>query len=540
MVKEGIIAGPRMAASGRDICATSGMLDWNPSFWKLGMDGLSIFADGVDEVRKATRININEGADVIKVYVSGEGLLRPNTPPEETMYSYEEIAVVVEEAHKRNRQVAAHVRGNDGVKLCVKAGVDVLEHATYADDEAVAMIAERKDDIFVVPGLGYHWGILVNGPACGITEEHLAATEYQDEWEKGCIAMDKLRKAGVRVVPGGDYGFVWCPHGQYAKDIELFVTDMGFSPMEAIVAATKHGSELLRLDHECGTIEEGKCADILVVDGDPLADIAILQDRSKLSMVMANGKVMVNTLGLQQELTHIPDLPDGHRAHPERQGRRPDDAHRGGGAALNHELNGHRAHVEEFGSGPPVVLVHGLGGTGASIWKHQIADLASDSRVITYDLRGSGQSEVTPGPYTIDLLAEDLRALVERARARARRARRALDGRLDRARLRGALSVRRLRARRHRRAGDVPRPGPHGPRGRARETVESEGMGAVAETVATNGVSPTFREGDPPEFEEFIAMLEGNDPRGYAAQCRALVGLEHRRPARLDHARPRC
>ncbi len=187
------------------------------------------------------RQNINEGADVIKLYVTGEGLLRPGTPPEETMYSFEEIAVAVDEAHKRNRQVAAHVRGNDGVKLCVEAGVDVLEHATYADDEAIAMIAERKDDIFVVPGLGYHWGILENGPACGITPEHLAATEYQEEWDLGCMAMDKLRQAGVRVVPGGDYGFVWCPHGQYAKDIELFVTDMGFSPMEAIVAATKHG-----------------------------------------------------------------------------------------------------------------------------------------------------------------------------------------------------------------------------------------------------------------------------------------------------------
>ena len=93
MVKEGVIAGPRMAASGRDICATSGMLDWNPSFWKLGMDGLSIFADGVDEVRKAVRKNISEGADVIKLYVTGEGLLRPGTPPEETMYSFEEIAV---------------------------------------------------------------------------------------------------------------------------------------------------------------------------------------------------------------------------------------------------------------------------------------------------------------------------------------------------------------------------------------------------------------------------------------------------------------
>jgi imidazolonepropionase-like amidohydrolase len=308
MVNEGVIPGPRMAASGRDICATSGMLDWNPSFWKLGMDGLAIFADGVEEVRKAVRINIKEGCDVIKLYVTGEGLLRPGVPPEETMYSYEEIAVAVDEAHKRNRQIAAHVRGNDGVKLCVKAGVDVIEHATYADDEAVEMIAERKDSLFVVPGLGYHWGILEKGVACGIPPDVMAATEYQEEWEVGCVAMDKLRKAGVRVVPGGDYGFVWCPHGEYAKDIELFVTDMGFSPMEAIVAATKHGSELLRMEHLCGTIEEGKCADILVVDGDPLADIAILQDRSKLAMVMKDGKVMVNSLGLPQELTHIPDF----------------------------------------------------------------------------------------------------------------------------------------------------------------------------------------------------------------------------------------
>ena len=142
------------------------------------------------------------------------------------------------------------------------------------------------------------------------------------------------KDAGVRVVPGGDYGFVWCPHGEYAKDIELFVTDMGFSPMEAIVAATKHGSELLRLEHECGTVEEGKCADLLVVDGDPLDDIAILQDRSKLAMVMKDGKVMVNTLGLPQELHRDPGLHDGHRAHPEREGGTPDDADGGGGPAL--------------------------------------------------------------------------------------------------------------------------------------------------------------------------------------------------------------
>jgi imidazolonepropionase-like amidohydrolase len=309
-IEEGIIAGPRLAASGRDICATSGMLDWNPSFWRLGMEGLAIFADGVDEVRKAVRQNIKEGCDVVKMYVTGEGLLRgrPGIPPEETMYSFEEIQAAVRESHTRNRQIAAHVRGDDGVKLCVEAGIDVIEHATYADDEAIEMIAERRDDIFVVPGLGYHWGILQKGLACGISQEMIDASGYQDEWERGCRAMHKMREAGVRIVPGGDYGFIWCPHGEYAKDIELFVTDMGFSPMEAIVAATKHGSQLMRMEDETGTVEVGKFADLLVVDGDPLENIAILQDRSRLAMVMKDGKVMVNTLGLPQELQPLPDF----------------------------------------------------------------------------------------------------------------------------------------------------------------------------------------------------------------------------------------
>jgi imidazolonepropionase-like amidohydrolase len=244
------------------------------------------------------------------MYITGEGLLRgrPGIPPEETMYSLEEIQVAVREAHTRNRQIAAHVRGNDGVKLCVEAGVDVIEHATYADDEAIAMIAERSDDVFVVPGLGYHWGILQQGLDCGISQEMIDASEYQEEWEVGCVAMNKLREAGVRVIPGGDYGFIWCPHGEYAKDIELMVTDMGFSPMEAIVAATKHGSELMRMPDETGTVEAGKLADLLVVDGDPLEDIAILQDRSRLAMVMKDGQVMVNTLGLPQELQPLADF----------------------------------------------------------------------------------------------------------------------------------------------------------------------------------------------------------------------------------------
>ena len=198
------------------------------------------------------------------------------------MYSYEEIAVGVEEAHKRNRQVAAHVRGNDGVKLCVEAGVDVLEHATYADDEAIEMIAERKDDIFVVPGLGYHWGILVNGPACGIPQEHLAATEYQDEWEQGCVGDGqaargrRARRAGrrlrLRLVPARP---VREGHRAVRHRHGLLADGGDRRGDEARLASCCASST------RCGTIEEGKCADMLVVDGDPLADIAILQDRSQ-------------------------------------------------------------------------------------------------------------------------------------------------------------------------------------------------------------------------------------------------------------------
>jgi 3-oxoadipate enol-lactonase len=171
------------------------------------------------------------------------------------------------------------------------------------------------------------------------------------------------------------------------------------------------------------------------------------------------------------------------------------------------------------------VLVHGLGGTGAAIWKRQIPDLAASFRVVAYDLRGSGRSEVSPGPYSIGLLCDDLRALVD-----------ALNlGRVALVAHSMGGSIALTYAARY--SGDVSAlvgiGAPAGLPDQAREgleqrarTVEAEGMGAVAETVATNGVSPTFREGNPEEFQALVALLNANDPVGYAAQCRALVGLD--------------
>jgi 3-oxoadipate enol-lactonase len=171
------------------------------------------------------------------------------------------------------------------------------------------------------------------------------------------------------------------------------------------------------------------------------------------------------------------------------------------------------------------VLVHGLGGTGASVWRRQIGDLADSFRVISYDLRGSGDSEVTTGPYTIDLLAGDLRALVEELElGRVALVAHSMGGSI-------ALAYAAAHPDDVSALVGIGAPATFPDQNRAglearAKTVETEGMGAVAGTVATNGVSPTFREASPGEFEEFTALLNSNDAEGYAAQCRALVGLD--------------
>jgi 3-oxoadipate enol-lactonase len=189
------------------------------------------------------------------------------------------------------------------------------------------------------------------------------------------------------------------------------------------------------------------------------------------------------------------------------------------------EIDGCRLFVEERGSGAPVVLVHGLGGTARDIWKYQLPELAAEFRAVAFDLRGSGASDVTPGPYTIDLFVEDLRALVEALDlGRVALVGHSMGGAITlayAARFRDDVSaVVAIGA-----PASFPDAAREGLAARA-DTVEADGMAAVAEMVATNGVSPSFREQRPDEFQELIAMLTRNNPRGYAAQCRALVSLD--------------
>ena len=283
---EGLYPGPRLLAASRDICATGGMADWNPSYLKLGMEGLALIADGPDAVRAAVRRSIKDGADVVKCYIGGDALL-PHTPIGDCTYTLPEVAALVDESRMRGRLSAAHVRGQQSSRVAALAGVDSLEHATYADDETLRMIADKG--LTLVPGLRYLYSIIENGPRFGIDEAVIAPSGLRDEIKQAADTYRRARDLGIRMCPGGDFGFAWNPHGEYAKDIQVFVDVIGYTPLEAITCATRSGAELMRMDDRFGTLRPGKLADLVVVNGDPLRDIAVLQDRSRLS-VMQGGR----------------------------------------------------------------------------------------------------------------------------------------------------------------------------------------------------------------------------------------------------------
>ena len=285
-INEGLFPGPRLLAAGRDICATGGMADWNPSYLKLGMEGLALIADGPEQIRAAVRRVIKDGADVVKCYVGGDALL-PHTPIADCTYTLPEVQALVDEAHMRGRMVAAHVRGERSSEVAARAGVDSIEHATYASDDTLKQI--RDQGLTLVPGLRYLYSIFENGPRFGITEAVVGPSGLHDEIKQASDTYRRARELGIRMCPGGDFGFAWNPHGEYAKDVQVFVDVIGFTPLEAITCATRHGAELMRMQDRIGTLTPGKLADLVVVDGDPLRDIAVLQDRARLS-VMKGGQ----------------------------------------------------------------------------------------------------------------------------------------------------------------------------------------------------------------------------------------------------------
>lgn len=274
-INAGRIPGPRLLAAGRDLGATASNVD-SPG-------GLSRIADGPWALRQAVREQRRDRVDVVKIFIDGEAI-NPVNPPGELSFCDEEVAAVVDEAHRRRLRVACHARSAAAVKQAVRAGVDFIGHANYLDDEAVALLAARNDKVIVGPAIAWEIQYLDQCESLGVPRQVAEAQGYEAEIEATVASVEKLRKAGVRLVVGGDYGISIAPHGTYAKDLEYFVELFGMRPAEALVCATRNGGEAMDPSGSLGTLSAGTRADFLVVRGDPLADIRILQDRSRLGV----------------------------------------------------------------------------------------------------------------------------------------------------------------------------------------------------------------------------------------------------------------
>lgn len=291
-IENDFVPGPRLAASGREICGVGGLMDWNPDFRKIGMEGLVLLVNGADEARAAVRKLVKDGVEWVKTYPTGDAA-SPDVNDHHTLcMTFDEMHAVVQTAHNHGMKVTGHCRATEGIKNALRAGYDTIEHGTFMDDEAMDMLLARNTP--VVPALQFEWASVQRGQEFHLPPEVIDG--HQETLEGGAESARRILKAGGRLGMGGDYGFAWNPHGDYAKELTFFVNYVGFTPLETITCATKTGAEIMGRDKDFGTVEAGKLADLLVVDGDVLADIAILEDRSRLIAVMQGGAVKAGRL----------------------------------------------------------------------------------------------------------------------------------------------------------------------------------------------------------------------------------------------------
>ena len=279
-VAAGMLRGPRLTTAGRFITTSNGIADFYPTSVGVPESSIGTVANTIDEMRAEVRVQIKNGVDFIKIGDTATG--------EWTAFRRDEIAAITEMAHQLGRSVTIHARGSQAVDFAVSAGVDWIMHGDRMTDDVIERLA--ASGIPLCPTLTlianlYEWGHLVGVP------EH-----KKDAYKKLLIdcaapALAKAHQAGVAFMAGSDSGFSVTPYGEWhARELELLMTYAGLSSLEAIRAATANGAVALGLEGEVGTVEAGRIADLLLVDGDPVADIGVLQDRDRLT-VIADGAI---------------------------------------------------------------------------------------------------------------------------------------------------------------------------------------------------------------------------------------------------------
>ena len=258
-VESGLVVGPRIRAAGRVITMTGGHGHF------MGLE-----ADGADGVRRAVRQELKAGAHFIKAMATG-GVLTPGVSPSQTALLAEELAAIVQEAHNAGRRVATHAIGRQGIENALRAGVDSIEHGYHLDEQLFEMAVAQGT--FLVPTLLAVHGIVTEGPAGGSPAWIIDKAQVEADRSKAMFkaAVD----SGMKIAAGTDAGTPFNRHDELVREMGLMV-EIGLTPLQALLAATRDAAENADVADLTGTLEVGKAADLLVVDGDPLEDVTNL------------------------------------------------------------------------------------------------------------------------------------------------------------------------------------------------------------------------------------------------------------------------
>jgi imidazolonepropionase-like amidohydrolase len=290
-IEDGLIEGPRIVPGSRGLDTTgdyNAIGDW---WWEIGNSGANRYCDGPDEFRKAARDEIRMGAEIIKIFpAGGHGIAEP---PTTRGLTHDELVAVVEATHGRGRKIRAHCPWKPLMLECIGLGVDVIDHGDQMDREVIE--AMRETGTFLAPSMVFLAKLLGDvDNVADATPAQLAP--IRDDFENMRKMVPEANAAGVRLVLGDDYGTILMPHGTYAAELEFYVRTVGIPPLDVIRWGTIHGAELMGRAHELGAVREGYLADLLVVDGDPIADVAVLQDRDRLRAILKGGAFVKDLL----------------------------------------------------------------------------------------------------------------------------------------------------------------------------------------------------------------------------------------------------
>ncbi|GAC1045968.1 amidohydrolase family protein [Rhizobium sp. No.120] len=288
-INKGTIPGPRLLAGSPELTVTGGLADDNQIDQKH--PSISIICDGAEEFRKTVRMLIREGCDLIKFNNSGDSFCFPRMAAYDNPMTDAEAAAIADTANNLGKRIAAHAHADSSVRQCMKYNVEFIFHATFATDETIDMLEKVKHKHYVSPAIAARYNTTYEAGDWGITTDVAEMIGNKRELDEGIKVMQKMRKAGIKVMPFGDYGFAWLPHGTEARDLEHFVNMFGYTPWETLRAATAWGGEAWagQSGEKIGRIAPGYYADILLIDGNPLLDLSLLQDRNSILAIMKDG-----------------------------------------------------------------------------------------------------------------------------------------------------------------------------------------------------------------------------------------------------------